>query len=79
MIENVWQEAPPDAAPLLALARAHGWRNLPVCLNDVRVAWKEEPVDAPAAPCSDGISLPPVHRRRSELRRTRGCAGLGSP
>ena len=47
MIENAWQEAPLEAAPLLALARAHGWRNLPVCLNDVRVAWKEEPVDAP--------------------------------
>jgi hypothetical protein len=47
MIENVWEGSPPDASALLALARAHGWRNLPVCVNDVRVAWKKESVDAP--------------------------------
>ena len=49
MIVNVWKPAPPDAAPLLPLARAHGWRNLPVCERDVRVAWRCEETDAPGA------------------------------
>ena len=38
MIVNVWEQQPPSTAWLLPLARAQGWRNLPVCANDVRVA-----------------------------------------
>ena len=40
MIVNVWKPAPAGATPLLSLAHAHGWRNLPVCERDVRVAWR---------------------------------------
>ena len=49
MIVNVWKSAPADAAPLLSLARAHGWRNLPFSERDVRVAWRCEATDAPGA------------------------------
>jgi hypothetical protein len=48
MIVNVWAEAPAGAAELLPMARAHGWRNLPVCAHDVRVAWTQEPALAGA-------------------------------
>lgn len=47
MIVNVWKPAPADAAPLLPLARAHGWRNLPRCEHDVRVAWQQAASAAP--------------------------------
>jgi hypothetical protein len=47
MIVNVWNHAPADTTGLLTLARAQGWRNLPVCENDVRVAWQQELADAP--------------------------------
>lgn len=43
MIVNVWSDAPPDAAELLPMARAHGWRNLPLSAQDVRVAWTQKP------------------------------------
>ena len=49
MIVNVWKPAPADAAPLLSLARAHGWRNLPVAERDVRVAWRRSETNAPGA------------------------------
>lgn len=48
MIVNVWADAPPGATELLPMARARGWRNLPVCANDVRVAWTREPALAGA-------------------------------
>ena len=47
MILNVWSEAPADATPMLALARTHGWRNLPLCTHDVHVSWQQAPSDAP--------------------------------
>lgn len=47
MIVNVWESEPPDAARLLPLAHAQGWRNLPVCAHDVRVAWRQADSDAP--------------------------------
>lgn len=40
MIVNVWKLAPADATPLLSLARANGWQNLPVSERDVWVAWQ---------------------------------------
>jgi hypothetical protein len=46
MIVNVWEAPPPDAAPLLSLAHAAGWRNLPMSAHDVRVAWTRAAVDA---------------------------------
>ena len=47
MIVNVWEQAPQAATELLPLASAHGWRNLPVCAHDVRVAWKRDAADVP--------------------------------
>lgn len=47
MIVNVWEPAPADAAGLLTLARASGWRNLPVSAHDVHVAWTHATTDAP--------------------------------
>ena len=46
MIVNVWKPAPEGAVPLLALARAQGWRNLPLCENDVCVAWRRDETTA---------------------------------
>jgi hypothetical protein len=46
VIVNVWADAPQDTAELLPLARARGWKNLPVCAHDVRVAWVQEPAAA---------------------------------
>lgn len=43
MIVNVWREPPPGATGLLALARAHGFGNLPLCDHDVHVAWRRAP------------------------------------
>lgn len=53
MIVNVWKPAPEDAASLLPLAHAHGWRNLPLCECDVRVAWQQT-----ATAALGGVSLP---------------------
>ena len=47
MIVNVWKPAPEDATPLLPLARSHGWRNLPLCERDVRVAWRQAETNTP--------------------------------
>jgi hypothetical protein len=47
MIVNVWEKEPSAGTPLLALARDRGWRNLPLCPHDVRVAWSMEECDAP--------------------------------
>lgn len=52
MIVNVWKPAPENAAPLLPLARAQGWRNLPLCDRDVRVAWRLGAANVPG-----GVSL----------------------
>lgn len=43
MIINVWEPPPDEATELLRLARARGWKNLPLCLHDVRVAWQPSP------------------------------------
>ena len=45
MIVNVWAEAPQGSTELQPLARAHGWKNLPLCANDVRIAWQKSPAD----------------------------------
>ena len=47
MIVNVWQEAPPETSGLHDMARGHGWHNLPVAANDVRVQWQPASTDAP--------------------------------
>ena len=56
LLVNVWKPAPTDAAPLLSLARAHSWRNLPICEREVRVTWRRGEADAPGACPSSGIS-----------------------
>lgn len=47
MIVNVWEHEPADGRGVLTMARERGWRNLPLCEQDVRVAWEQRVSDAP--------------------------------
>jgi hypothetical protein len=47
MIVNIWEEPPTGAAALLPMARDHGWKNLPVCRHDIKIAWQQAETDSP--------------------------------